>query len=179
MKRIFIFMLILPLLPLTAQEVGGGIYAGKVVDNFLPQWNNNILGMEYTGLTGFQLTPIRSRMGWYARLGISTAPTTTNVLGTLSGGLLIGQELKFWLLSLSANFLVGAGVNASDMTDKAAHIFLEGEFQLEGGIYIAQWLELIYYGGFHFSGNILPFPSEQDRFLHHPLMGLKLIWYDL
>lgn len=175
-KRIWFWMLcrcILPMAPGIFADAGGAFYGFQWPDLGL---SNCLLYCHHSGVYAYSQNSTGLRLGWHTYGVLSSIDPGENVYGSLSAGVLVGQEFKYGPLFLAATALAGLGLSASNLGDYPGHLLLLGEVQGELGFYLSEWLQFGVSLGLQGFGSLLPgIPFSQYGY-YTPALGFKITW---
>lgn len=177
MKRIRIASIVACILAVSAVSVfaggGGGLVMGT--QYFDPNYANLNLGTISMGGFGYGSTLSGQRIGGFgmALMGFDLMGEPTPPIGGV-GGLIIGQEIHAGPFMLALNLWLGLGGMAVPAQMGAMVAF--GEANLEAGIALTRWMQLVGFVGFQSFGNLIP-GRPFDRFQYYtPVMGARIVW---
>ena len=94
------------------------------------------------------------------------------------GGVIVGQELRAGPFTIAANLWTGiGGVATSPRCPEGGYGVLFGELNLEAGIAVTRWMQVVAYGGMQAIANIAPGTRPGgDLFVYSPVAGIRLAW---
>lgn len=168
--RAFLLATIVLLLATAGMAFAGG--AGGVqfgTQYFDSRWANTNMEIAYIGGFGYGVTPWGERIGGFGTALISLGQDTAGGVG----GLLLGQELRSGPLTVAAVLLGGAGGGA---VRGRGYMLLFGEADLELGLALLPWMQVVAYAGYQVWANVVPGTPFKSAALSTPVFGIRIAW---
>jgi hypothetical protein len=178
-RRIFILLLIsLICTPAFSQTIGlafcGYIEAPEDVKV------DNDLDFTSIRLQFYNASEWGLRMGGFISVLMSSRDIIEDenqlLYGNVSAGILLGQELKVWLITLGINGFLGVGFSISNLQSSPRHIDFFSEISIDLGFMLMEGFSLSGFGGFQCIGNLFPEVPGTDYLMYYPVWGILLIW---
>jgi hypothetical protein len=166
MKRALFLAVVLCAAPALASAGGAG-GVGFGIQYYDPEWSNMQMGMS--NITGYGYGVLRdgSRIG-----GFGTAMLSMQSAGGV-GGLLLGHEWRSGPLVLGVSGLGGVGGGS---WSGRGYMLLFGEADLELGLCVTPWMQIVAYAGYQAWGNLIPGIPFASAYLATPVIGVRIGW---
>jgi hypothetical protein len=168
MQKLLIAVVLLAAIPACIAMAGGAGGMGYGYQYFDSQLSNVNLGMSYITGYGYGVNRFGNRIGGFGTALLSPEDAAGGV-----GGLIMGQEWRAGPLVAAVTFWGGVG-GASYASDGFMLVF--GEADLELGVRILPWMQLVAYAGYQAWGNTIPFYPFTKAFVRTPVFGIRLGW---
>lgn len=145
----------------------------------------NIKSDNNLNFTSFSLKSYRTTQ-WGQRIGVDFTLLMSSselidgensyLYGGIFTGLLLGQELRIWRITLGLNLILGAGVSLSNLWASPRHIDYFGEINADMGIIIQQDIYISAFAGFQSAGNLFPQFPGTAYVMYYPVWGIAFTW---
>ncbi len=179
MRRLRVISVISLLIALAACPLfahgGGGITFGS--QYYDPDFANRDLSAFSVGGFGYGVSADGQRIGGFgmAFTGIGSTAGQPDISGGI-GGLITGQELRIGPFTVAVNLWLGLGGLAVDFENPSGFMAAFGELNLELGIPVTRWMQLVGYAGFQVLGNLIPGMPFEDVLIYTPVVGVRIRW---
>jgi len=155
-----------PALVMAAPGGAGGVGFGvQYVDLGLA---NRDLALSYITGYGYGVSWNGARIGGFGTALLGSASRTWGGVG----GLLTGYELRAGPVEVALNLMGGPG--GIGMAGQGFFI-LFGQADLEVGVAVLPWMQVVFYGGYQAWGNMVPGRPLASS-LTTPVLGVRLAW---
>jgi hypothetical protein len=169
-SRIVVACLLLVVAPtalLAAPGGAGGIGFG--VQSFDTRLASHDLGLMYITGFGYGVDGGGTRFGGF---GMALLGPVSGTWGGV-GGILTGYELRAGPIEIALNLLGGPGGLAFG---RGGYFILFGQADLEVGLTLLPWMQVVVYGGFQAWGNLIPGFPLREATLTTPVYGIRVAW---
>jgi hypothetical protein len=161
--------LVLALLP-AARALAGG-WGG--VDASGPYFDGGFEGPTL-GITtmegyGYGVNEEGDRVGGFGMGILSTAGAGRGGVG----GLLLGHE--WWIGPLVVGFNLQGGIGGTSVRD-AGYVLLFGQAEIDVGIAVLPWMQIVAYVGYQTAGSLFPGTSFTSVSFSAPVLGVRIAW---
>ena len=158
---------------------GGGLTFGTQYWG-LPDYASTYLGVTSIGGFGYGETHDGQRIGGFGIAFVPAMIDSPDYEGLVSGGIggiVTGQAARLGKLELALNLWLGVGgIATSTMRDDAGYMVGFAELNLELGLPLTRWMEIVGYIGYQAMGNFVPGPALGAFRYYTPVFGARLVW---
>jgi hypothetical protein len=158
---------LLALLPVAAASAGGAGGVGFGAQYYDRSLSSGDLGMAYITGCGYGVDGDGNRIGGFGMALLSGLGVTEGGVG----GMLVGHEWSIGPLMAAISLLGGVGGAAAW---DAGYMLLFGEAELELGIRILPWMQVVAYAGYQAWGNLIPGVPFKAARLNSPVYGVRV-----
>ncbi len=172
MKKITILMIVL-LVPVSvgfAYSSGGGLTYGLQYCH--PELTNQDIGLHTVGGYGYGTSRSGQRFGGF---GMALFSDSNELVGGI-GGNITGHEFVTWPVSLAVNLWTGVGGAKASLKDPGGYLIIFTELNLELGIALSPWMQLVVFGAMQGVANIIPGTPFDSVLYYSPAWGFRLNW---
>ena len=162
-------VLLLVVLPACVAMAGGAGGVGYGCQYFDPQLSNQNLGLSYITGYGYGVNRWGNRIGGFGMAILSGTGTTAGGVG----GMLIGQEFRGGPLVAAVTCL--GGVGGASYAHRG-YMLIFGEADLELGLRVLPWMQVVAYAGYQAWGNAIPGFPFTNAFVYTPVLGVRIGW---
>ena len=167
---IFIIVLIVPASMGFAYSSGGGLTYG--LQYYHPELTNQDIGLHTVGGYGYGTSRGGQRFGGF---GMAIFSESNELVGGI-GGNITGHEFISGPVSLAANLWTGVGGAKASLKDPGGYMILFAELNLELGIALSPWMQLVAFGGMQGIANVIPGTPFDSVLYYSPVWGFRLSW---
>jgi hypothetical protein len=158
---------LLALLPVAAASAGGAGGVGFGAQYYDRSLSSGDLGMAYITGSGYGVDEDGNRVGGFGMALLSGLGVTEGGVG----GLLVGHEWSIGPLIAAISLLGGVGGAAAW---GGGYMLLFGEAELELGVRVLPWMQIVAYAGYQAWGNLLPGVPFNAARLNSPVYGVRV-----
>ena len=151
---------------------GGGLTYGAHI--YVPQYANRDLVASCFGGFGYGSTFSGQRIGGFG-LAILDNSNAESIAGGF-GGVLVGREVKSGPFMLSLNVWSGLGGAGTSFGDPTGFFGLFLEANIEVGVSIIPWMQLVGYAGMQAVTNLIPGLPFFGTLIYTPVFGTRIAW---
>jgi len=175
MRRLLLITSLGAVAALAGATAGGGITNG--VHTFVAGFSNyELQAAAYRGF-GYGANRRGTRTGGF-RLAIADQVDTEKLAGSF-GGNLTGQELVLGPPTLAiTSWTRSDGIAATGIPGSGDYFALFDELDLEIGLAVLPWMQIVGFAGFQVVASILPGFLLSEAISYTPTLGLRLVWGD-
>jgi hypothetical protein len=161
-------VLLLALFPVSLVSAGGWGGVSASGPYFNSGFTGPTLGVSTIDGYGYGVNDEGDRVGGFG-LGFSSAAVGTGGVG----GFLLGHE--WWLGPLVVGFSLEGGIGGSSVGN-AGYLLLFGQADIDVGIAVLPWMQVVLYVGYQAAGNLFPGTSFANATFSAPVMGVRIAW---
>jgi hypothetical protein len=158
------FLVLLPAATAFAGGAGGTGFGAQLYDRSL---SSDDLGMAYFTGYGYRVDSSGNRIGGFGMALLSGIGLAEGGVG----GLIVGHEISFGPVMAALSLWGGVGGAAAY---GGGFMLLFGEADLELGVRVLPWLQIVAYAGYQGWGNLIPGHPFQRASLTTPVYGLRV-----
>jgi hypothetical protein len=166
--QVLLAALLLALLPASLASAGGWGGVSASGQYFSGGFTGPALGISTIDGYGYGVNADGDRVGGFG-LGFSSPASGTGGVG----GFLLGHE--WWLGPLVAGFSLEGGVGGSSI-GRAGYLLLFGQADVDVGLAVLPWMQIVLYVGWQAAGNLFPGTSFTSVNVSSPVLGVRLAW---
>ena len=168
-RKIFIVIVLFVAIPACVALAGGAGGVGYGFQYYDPQLSNVDLGLATITGYGYGVNGWGNRIGGF---GMALLSVTGQAAGGV-GGMLMGQEWRGGPLMAAVTLLGGVGGAGYA---RHGYMLLFGEADIELGIRVLPWMQVVAYAGMQAWGNTVPGRPFTSVFVYTPVIGFRLGW---
>jgi len=158
---------LLALLPAAVAGAGGAGGVGFGAQQYSRSLSSEDLGMAYIQGFGYGVDEDGNRVGGF---GMALLSGYGQVAGGV-GGMVVGHEWNIGPLMAALSLWGGVGGAAAG---GGGYMLLFGEGELELGIRVLPWMQIVGYAGYQVWGNLIPGVPFQSARLNTPVFGVRV-----
>ncbi len=167
--RLLLAVLLLVAVPACVAVAGGAGGVSYGFQYYDPQLSNQNLGLSYITGYGYGVNRWGNRIGGFGMALLSGIGAADGGVG----GMLFGQEFRAGPIMAAVTCLGGVG-GAS--YSRHGYMLIFGEADLELGLRVLPWMQVVAYAGYQAWGNTIPGIPFSNAFVYTPTLGVRIGW---